>query len=62
VKGINQKGFCGMNTVEKPKADSQLQGMSAGPGALMGGASYKSDTMHKKPRKSPGGPGVSTKG
>jgi hypothetical protein len=55
VKGIESKGFLRNEYVEKPKADSlELQGMSAGPGALMGGASYKSDTMHKKPRKSPG--------
>jgi hypothetical protein len=35
----------------KAKPDSQLQGMSAGPGALMGGATYKSDYNAEKAKK-----------
>jgi hypothetical protein len=62
VKGTNHTGFQPKMTDVKAKPESGLEGMSAGPGPLMGGSTYKSDSMHKKPRKSPGGPGVSTKG
>lgn len=57
----NQKGFENKQSTMKPKAESGLGGMSAGPGAL-GGAKKKTDPMQRKPRKSPKGPGVSVKG